>query len=44
MLDKVSPRATRTSLYLTGLGILIWGTFATLGICSVYACSILAGD
>ena len=36
-----SERATRTSLYEKGMGVIIWLAFATVGIAALYAASLL---
>jgi hypothetical protein len=38
-----TKRTNRTA-YQTGMAVLIWGTAAIIGIGSLYACSLLAGD
>ena len=37
-------RATNTSFYQKGIGLLIWLAFAALGVAVLYWFSILAGD
>jgi len=36
-----SERTTRASLYEKGIGVLIWLTFAAVGIAALYAASLL---
>jgi hypothetical protein len=38
------PKRTKRTAYQTGMAVLIWGTAAIIGIASLYACSLLAGD